>query len=135
MRALGALLLCLGTAAGAAAQPTAAAHPAAHTVMQQLEAFRHGDYDTAYSFASQTIHELFDRAGFERMVTTGYPEIARSRSAVVQRAEDAPNGHVYLFVTVYGANGNNVDAVYELVQENGDWKINAVVAKRAGGTV
>jgi len=135
MRALGALLLCVAAGGSVAAQPTAAPHPAIQTVMRQLDAFRQGDYDTAYSFASQTIRDLFDRATFERMVSSGYPEIARSLSAIVQSAEDAPNGNVYLFVTVHGANGKNVEAVYEMVQEDGRWKINAVVTKHAGGTV
>jgi hypothetical protein len=140
MRTLAALLLCLVAAGSVAAQPADVApadvaHPAAQTVMRQLEALRRGDYDTAYSFASQTIHQLFDRAGFERMVSSGYPEIARSLSAVLQRAEDAPNGNAYLFVTVYGANGKNVEAVYEMVHESDGWKINAVATRHAGGTV
>jgi hypothetical protein len=135
MRALAALALGLLAAGGAAAQPGPGAHPAAETVMRQLEAFRQGDYDTAYGFASQTIHDLFDRAAFERMVNAGYPEIARSRAAVVERAEDAPNGNVYLFVRVFGANGRSIEAVYEMVHEDGRWKINAVVARSTGGTV
>ena len=134
-RALGALLLCLAAAGSVAAQPPAVSHPASDTVMRQLEAFRRGDYDTAYGFASQTIHDLFDRAGFERMVSGAYPEIARSQSAVVQRAEDSPTGNVYLFVTIYGANGRSVEAIYEMVQEDGRWKINAVVTKPGAGTI
>ena len=133
-RALFALLLCLVAAGGVSAQAPVS-HPAVDTVMRQLEALRRSDYDTAYSFASQTIHDLFDRAGFERMVSTGYPEIARSQSAVVKRAEDSPGGNVYLFVTVYGANGKSVDAIYEMVEEDGRWKINAVVTRPGPGTV
>lgn len=135
MRALAALAAALVVAGTAAAQSRPVAHPAVETVMRQLDAFRQGDYDTAYSFASRTIHELFDRAGFERMVSGGYPEIARSLSAVVQRAEDAPNGHVYLFVTVYGANGKSVEAIYEMVHEDDRWKINGVVTRPGSGTV
>jgi hypothetical protein len=133
--ALGALLLGLVLATGAAAQPRPDAHPAAATIMRQLEAFRRGDFDTAYGFASRTIHTLFDRARFEQMVSGSYPEIARSLAAVVKRVEDAPTGQVYLFVTVYGANGKSVDAVYEMVDENGEWKINGVVTRPGAGTI
>ena len=37
-------------------------------VLRQLEAFRRGDYDLAYTFASTEIQSLFDRPAFERMV-------------------------------------------------------------------
>ena len=103
--------------------------------MRQLEAFRRGDFDTAYRFASQAIHQQFDRAAFERMVTGGYPEIARSVSAMVAEGKRAPNGNVYLVLKIRGANGVNVEAVYELVAEGGDWKINAVVARPDTGLI
>jgi len=78
---------------------------------------------------------MFDRDSFELMVKTGYPEIARSRSALVNRGEIAPNGNVYLFVKVDGANGRSVEALYEMVREHGYWKINGVVARPDPGRV
>jgi len=56
---------------------------AGRIVMQQLEAFRHDDFETAFTFASRTIHDMFDTARFEVMVRGGYPEIARSVSASI----------------------------------------------------
>ena len=44
------LLLCLALPAGGAGEPAVVA--AAEPVLQQLEAFRRGDFDTAYTFAS-----------------------------------------------------------------------------------
>ena len=126
-----ALLLCLAPGAEGADEVAAATEP----VMRQLEAFRRGDFDTAYRFASQAIHQQFDRAAFERMVTGGYPEIARSVFAVVTEGEQAPNGNVYLVLKIRGANGVNVEAVYELVAEGGDWKINGVVARPDTGLI
>ena len=41
--------------------------------MQQLEAFRQDDFTTAYTFASVSVRQMFDRAGFEQMVRGGYP--------------------------------------------------------------
>jgi len=128
-----ALLLGLAPLAGGAGEPAVAAATA--PVLKQLEAFRQGDFDTAYSFASEAIHQQFDRAAFERMVTGGYPEIARSVFAVVAEGEQAPNGNVYLVLKIRGANGVNVEAVYELVAEGGDWKINGVVARPDTGLI
>ena len=128
-----ALLLCLAPGAGGADQPAVAA--ATEPVMRQLEAFRRGDFDTAYTFASQAIHQQFDRAAFERMVTGGYPEIARSVSAMVAEGKRAPNGNVYLVLKIRGANGVNVEAVYELVDEAGAWKINGVIARPDTGLI
>jgi hypothetical protein len=111
----------------AAPQSDADVKEAGSIVMQQLEAFRRDDFDTA--FASTEIHRLFDRARFEQMVRTGYPEIARSASAVIDGVERADGGRLYLFVRVRGTNGRVVEAVYEMVLETGRWRINGVVTR------
>jgi hypothetical protein len=115
----------------AAAQPDADVAAAAGVVLQQLDAFRRGDFDTAYGFASTTIRELFDRRAFEEMVTRGYPEIAQSTSAYVasHRRTDAA---IYLVLRIRGANGNAIEAVYELVPERGSFRVNGVVARPDG---
>jgi hypothetical protein len=130
--ALGLLIL---TATLVAAMPARAqtdgdvAKAAVVPVMRQLEAFRRGDFATAYSFASEEIHHLFDRSAFEQMVKAGYPEIADSVSAAVAEARTAPDGTVFLRLLIRGANGKSVEAIYEVIREQGDWKINAVVAR------
>jgi hypothetical protein len=115
----------------AAAQARTDVKAAADVVLAQLEAFRRGDYDTAYTFASETIRQIFDRPHFEQMVRGGYPEIARSRSATVHRAAPTPDGRVYLSLRIVGANGRRVEAVYEMVQEADRWKIAGVVSREA----
>ena len=122
-------------AAPAAAQPGVDAAAAEAPVMRQLEAFRRDDYETAYTFASATIHELFDREAFERMVKGGYPEIARSAFAHVAERHAAPDGRVYLRLKIRGQNGNSVEAVYEMVWEDGRWRINGVVARPDAGLI
>ena len=104
-------------------------------VMQQLEAFRRDDYDTAYAFASASIQGMFDRAAFEQMVKGGYPEIARSSSAHVVESRVGPDGHVYLRVKIRGANSHNVEAVYDMVWEGGRFRVNGVVTKPDPGLV
>ena len=131
-RTRGRLLLAvmlLARAASAAAQADPDAEAAGRIVMQQLDAFRRDDFDTAFGFASAEIHELFDRPRFEAMVRTGYPEIARSVSAVIDGSERGPGGRLYLLVRVRGANGQRLQAVYDMVLEDGHWRINGVVAR------
>jgi ABC-type transporter MlaC component len=126
---LAALLPLLLVALVATAQPAPDLAEARAAALEQLEAFRKGDFDAAYRFASTEIHEQFDRERFEQMVRGGYPEIARSATAVVDGSERAPNGHVFLFLHIRGANGKAVQAIYEMVSEDGRWKVNGVVTR------
>ncbi|HKX01856.1 MAG TPA: DUF4864 domain-containing protein [Methylomirabilota bacterium] len=121
-----ALLLCAGVAGAQSAKsdPKAAAVP----VLKQLEAFRRDDFDTAFTFASQTIRAQFDRPSFETMVRRGYPEIARSTFAAVTQTELPSEGVAYVTVKIRGANGQSIEALYELTWE-GDWKISGVVTR------
>jgi hypothetical protein len=120
--------LVLGTAAAAGAQ-TGPVEAATATVMRQLDAFRRNDFDAAYGFASDSIRALFDRPAFEQMVRGGYPEIAGPATAVVTGADVAPDGRVFLRLTIVGLNGRSVDAIYEMVLEGAGWRINGVVAR------
>ena len=122
------LLLVFG-AAQAPAQAPEDTRAAVEVVMRQLEAFRRDDFDTAYTFASQEIRQVWDRQGFETMVRQGYPEIARSTYAFIAHARRADSGHLYLAVKIGGANGNTIEALYEMVREDGRWRINGVVTK------
>ena len=126
------LLLVFG-AAQAPAQAPEDTRAAVEVVMRQLEAFRRDDFDTAYTFASQEIRQVWDRQGFETMVRQGYPEIARSTYAFIAHARRADSGHLYLAVKIGGANGNTIEALYEMVWENGLWRINGVVTKPETG--
>ena len=130
-----ALLLLLPAAPVLAQTAKPAPKEAAEPVIRQLEAFRSGDFDAAYTFASSDIKEQFSRPAFEQMVKAGYPEIAQSTFAAIVASAVAPNGHVYLSVKIRGANGNSIEAFYELVLERGQWKINGVTAKPDPGLV
>ena len=132
---LGVVVATLAVASVAFAQPGEVAKAAAEPIMKQLEAFRRDDYDIAYIFASAEVRRMFDREAFERMVKGGYPEIARSTFALVSRTEVAPDGHVYINVKIRGANGNSIEALYDMVRENDGWRINGVVTKPDPGLV
>jgi hypothetical protein len=107
---------------------------AAEPVVKQLEAFRRDDNDTAYTFASEEIRLQFDRLRFEVMVRSGYPEIARSTVATVTGTELQPEGRAYVAVRIVGANGQIVEALYELVWQ-GAWRINGVATRPATGVI
>jgi hypothetical protein len=121
--------------AGISLAQTGDAKAAADPVMQQLAAFRRDDYDAAYDFASAEIRQMFDRAAFERMVKGGYPEIARSTCAVVAESRVTAEGHALVRVKIQGANGNGIEALYEMVLEDRGWRINGVVARPDPGMV
>jgi hypothetical protein len=104
------------------------AKAAAEPVVKQLEAFRRDDFDTAFTFASGMIQGQFDRQAFETMVRRGYPEIARSTFAAVTKTELQSPGLAYVTVKVRGANGQAIEAMYEMIWEDG-WRINGVVTR------
>jgi hypothetical protein len=110
------------------------AEAAAEPVVRQLEAFRREDYDAAYAFASEEIRLRFDRLHFEVMVRSGYPEIAQSTLADVLDTELQPGGRAYVKVRIRGANGQTIEALYELVWQ-GEWRINGVVTRPATGVI
>jgi hypothetical protein len=128
-------LIVLGVVAPTGGQPAKDAEAAAGSVMLQLEAFRRGDYDAAYGFASGSIRELFDRQAFERMVKGGYPEIDRSAGAWVADSEAGPDGHVLLRLKIRGANGSSIEALYDMVREDGQWRINGVSTRPDAGLI
>jgi hypothetical protein len=126
LAALVAGLLCAGSVV---AQRDPDVDEAGRVVMQQLEAFRRDDFATAYTFASRTIHDMFDAPRFEAMVRGGYPEIARSVRANIDGSKRGDAGELYLFVHVEGDNGRAIEAVYELIREGAAWRINGVVTR------
>jgi len=126
---LAAVLAALLLAGAAAAQRDPDIDEAGRIVLQQLEAFRRNDFETAFGFASRTIHDMFDATRFETMVRGSYPEIARSVRANVDGSKRGDAGELYLFLHVQGENGRAVEAVYEMIREGGAWRINGVVTR------
>ena len=46
-----------------------------------------------------------------------------------------PDGHVRVRVKIRGANGNSIEALYDMVREADGWRINGVVTKPDPGLV
>ena len=132
--AVGAPGACSPPAPRSEAAPVEAVAQAARavdTVLGQIDAFKRDDFTAAYRFASSTIKQLFDREAFERMVRGGYPEIAAPAEARVLDQGGVAAGREFVILRVRGKSGTAVEALYELVQEDGDWKIDAVVTRPA----
>jgi hypothetical protein len=121
-----ALLTLAAAAAGQAADPRA---DMARAVLDQLAAFRRNDWAAAYAYASAAIQARFGLEAFREMVTGGYAPIARSATASVSHVEVIDAAHGLVEVRVEGEDGETVDALYELVDEQGRWRINGVLTR------
>lgn len=124
-----ALLWLVSTAVAQQSDAERQAAAMTQTVLQQLEAFRRGDWTTAYGFASSTIQSRFTSEAFREMVTRGYAPIARPLQSRVLATRVIDPQHGLVEIRVEGQNGETVDAVYELLEEQGAWKINGVIAR------
>jgi hypothetical protein len=128
-RMLIAALLLVAGAAGA--QPRDPGPAMVQVVLDQLAAFRRGDWPAAYGFASSAIRAQFAPDAFREMVTRGYAPIARSASATVRRVDVLDPRRGLVEMRVEGQDGERIDALYEVVREPGGWRINGVLARPA----
>jgi hypothetical protein len=103
------------------------------TVLDQLAAFRRDDWAAAYTFAASSIQVRFGLEAFRQMVTSGYAEIAHSLRATVSHVEMVDPDHGLVQVRIDGTNGQTVDALYELVDEQGSWRIEGVLTRPVDG--
>lgn len=102
-------------------------------IESQLAAFRIGDYPKAYQYAASALTAQMSLPAFERMVKTGYPLMARSRSAafgvILDNGEEA-----VVNVGIMGASGRIHHYQYLLQRERSGWKIRGVTEVRFAGT-
>jgi hypothetical protein len=96
------------------------------SVQGQLEAFKAGNWEKAFTFAAGSFHESMQVADFRRMVEGGYPQIARPRDIQVGTGRWAGGG-VEVDTTVTGKDDVTVRCVYQLGQEKGEWKVTGVM--------
>ena len=105
---------------------------AADLVLRQIAALRAHDFAEAYTLASTELRRHFTPGEFEWMIKRAHPEVASSVYAFVVRTHEA-EGYTYVTVKVQGRNGENVEALYEMVRERGLWKVNALSTRRDDG--
>jgi hypothetical protein len=95
-------------------------------ITRQIEAFRRDDAGGAFAFASPTIQGIFgDADNFIGMVRRGYPQVYRPRAYSFAGIEDR-DGRLYQRVRIEGPDGKAVIALYEMIEIDGQWRINGV---------
>ncbi|MEM8972677.1 MAG: DUF4864 domain-containing protein [Pseudomonadota bacterium] len=99
-------------------------HPIESIISKQIAAFKRDDAKTAFSFASPMIQKQFRTPEFFlEMVARGYPQVYRPKSfRFTERAE--VNSRTLQKVVVVGPSGAEVTAIYEMMQIDGQWRIN-----------
>lgn len=94
-------------------------------VNHQLTALRSADFSSAYRHAASGVQERFTLTEFETMIRRGYSDMTRARHVefgLVKR--HAASGLVQVFF--FSENGSVRTFVYNLICENGVWKIAGV---------
>ena len=96
-------------------------------IRQQIDAFRAGDFQSAFGFASDNIKGIFGTAeNFGAMVSGGYPDVLNPAEIAVlsERPEGAAT---WLRVMLTGPEGALSFYDYEIVETPDGPRINAVV--------
>lgn len=104
-------------------------------IESQLAAFREKDFTKAYSHATSGIKARFRLEAFELMVTSQYPSIAHSKTAVFGIILD--NGdEAVANVRIDGESSEPTGYRYLLKREKSAWKIQGVIrAITQGNTI
>lgn len=124
-----AVLLSVGLYAPANAQGT----EIEANIRAQIEAFQADDFDSAFSYASPTIQQVFrSPENFGAMVKNGYPMVWRPAELRFLDLRDVA-GQLWQKVMITDAKGHVHVLDYQMVNLEGIWKINAVQVLEAPG--
>jgi Domain of unknown function (DUF4864) len=97
----------------------------ARVIDSQLSDFRRDDYAGAYAYADSDLQAQVSTNAFERIVKTGYPAIAQSRSAsfgvILDNGQEA-----VVTVGIISQSGHVMHYRYLLRHEHGGWRISGV---------
>ena len=94
----------------------------------QITAFLSDDNETAYSYASPTIKNMFPSVeAFMNMVTRGYQPVWKPRNYTFGKSLEVENDQIVQQVLVTGPDGKEYEAVYTLQRQvDGSYKITGV---------
>ncbi|SMR81803.1 protein of unknown function [Aliiroseovarius halocynthiae] len=95
-------------------------------ITSQIDAFSAQDVNTAFSYASPSIQQLFGTAeAFGDMVQNGYPMVRNP--AELEYVDQITNGSLTLQrLRIQDQLGQDHWFAYEMIQIDGDWRINGV---------
>lgn len=130
-----ALIIVLFLPVGVAAAGETEIRAAQNTITAQIEAFRAGDDQAAYSHAAPNIVRIFPDVGsFMTMVERGYRPVQKPASYGFGRSRELNSDHIVQEVHITGPDGKEYSAVYQLLrQSDGSWKISSVSLARTDG--
>lgn len=101
------------------------------TINSQIEAFRASDFETAFTFASPTIQQMFRTpANFGSMVVTGYPMVVNPATVEMQDLREV-GGALWQRVRVTDQKGQAFLLDYQMIEGPEGWLINAVQLQKA----
>ena len=105
-------------------------------ISDQIAAFQRDDGVEAFSYASPSIRRMFGNAdNFMRMVRQGYPSVYRPQSFEFQEVVEI-EGRLVQDVLFVGPSGEVEIGSYLMErQEDGTWRINGVVMRKAPDAV
>ena len=122
----------MSVAAAVASHAEEPRNPAIEAVIsQQIDAFKAGDVDTAFSFASPGIQGIFGSAdNFGMMVQGGYPMVWRPGS-VSFGALRMVSGGLWQTVIITDQAGAVHALEYQMDPDGAGWEIDGVMFQRA----
>lgn len=98
-------------------------------ILDQLDAFRAGDIERAFSHASPSIQTKFGTpADFRRMVETAYPMVWRPERFEVGSLSTG-DGRTVQTMVFLDSTGRLYEADYEMIEIDGVWRINGVTVR------
>lgn len=122
------MILVLGFACTSfGVQAQVAAEDQIQSVIQgQIDAFEIDDFDTAFTFASPSIQQLFGSVDrFGAMVRNGYPMVWRPKSLSFAELREI-EGALWQKLIVQDMNGTLHALDYRMVEIDGKWRISGV---------
>ncbi|WP_299843233.1 DUF4864 domain-containing protein [uncultured Roseovarius sp.] len=100
-------------------------------ISSQIEAFQADDFASAFTYASPTIHNVFKTPeNFGSMVRQGYPMVWRP-AEVDFLSIDTIDGELWQNVMIRDQQGGLHILEYQMIEQEGGWKINAVRKRKA----
>ena len=96
------------------------------TITAQIEAFKLDDFSEAFTYASPNIRNIFrSPENFGRMVQQGYPMVWRPAELRYLDLREVA-GNLWQRVQITDATGRVHLLDYQMIQIDGDWRINGV---------
>jgi hypothetical protein len=94
----------------------------------QLKAFKADDYATAMKYQSAALRENFESADeFRVAIKRGYPQFANYKSVTFGEAAASKDGErIVISITLTGQDGVIVKAIYAMIKEQGEYKVDGV---------